>query len=208
MSKLKLLTVIGLCGIVLAACGEKASSSEGETAKTPDTEESAPAEKKDTKDSKAGKRSNPYKVGDKAEMKVTYYNDDSEAYEGLLDVTINNVKLGQEAQDFLIDENEYNEKAPEGYQWAVLNTTADLIEGSEDYQLSLLLTEEIFDPSGASVDQQNVMAFSNNQLSDQSIFPGASATGDITLLVPTELDGTLMKMEYLGGGDTIWFSFN
>lgn len=208
MKKFKLLAMVGICGIALAACGgEETTSNETANSQESTAIESSVVEEK-TVDSEVGKRSNPYKTGDKIEMNVTYYDDNSESYEGLLNVTVNSVMLGQEAQDFLMSENEYNDEAPEGYQWAVLNTTAELIEGSEDYQLSLLLTEEVFDPSGSSVDQTQVMAFSNNQLSDQSIFPGASATGDITLLVPTELDGTLMQLSYLGGGDTVWLSFN
>lgn len=209
MKKFKLLAMVGVCGIALAACGGEETTSSEVSAPTEESTavESSVVEEKTT-DSEVGKRSNPYKAGEKIVMNVTYYDDNSESYNGLLNVTVNSVMLGQESQDFLMSENEFNDEAPEGYQWAVLNTTAELIEGSEDYQFDLYLTEEVFDSSGSSVDQMQAMAFSNNQLSDQSIFPGASATGNIALLVPIELDGTLMKISNLGGGDTAWFSFN
>lgn len=207
MTKIKLLAMLGVCGLMLAACGEESASTEGNETAEPTTEESSSVEES-AKESEKGKRSNPYSVGEAVEMKVTYYDDESNEYNGVLNVTINSLKLGQEAQDFLMGENEFNDPAPEGFQWAVIDTTAELKEGSEDYQYDLLLTEEVFDSSGSSVDQMQAMAYSNNQLSDQSIFPGASATGNIVLLVPTELDGTLMKMQNLGGGDEVWFSFN
>lgn len=208
MKNFKLLAMVGICGIALAACGGENTESEVSAPTQESTAVESSAKEEKTADSEVGKRSNPYKVGDKIEMNVTYYDDNSESYEGLLNVTVNSIMLGQESQDYLMSANEFNEEAPEGYQWAVLNTTAELIEGSEDYQFDLYLTEEVFDPSGTSIDQMQAAAYSNTALSDQSIFPGASATGDIVLLVPTELDGTLMQMSNLGGGDTVWFSFN
>src|SRR5699024_1684686 len=158
-----------------------------------------------------GKRSNPYTLADTFEMNVQYSDPNSDDYtpiDGRIKVTFNNVTTGQEAQDFLTSENEFNDQASEGFQWMIFDTSVELLEGSEDVPFNLFLTEQIYDADGASVDNSEHMAFSNNQLSDQSIFPGATAQGNIVLLVPEDTTGALMEMSYLGGGDTVYIDLS
>lgn len=200
---MKKLVLLGMAAFVLGACG----NSTQEEAKADDTSSTEQTASTESATSEQGKRSNPYTLADTFEMAVQYTDPDSDDYEtidGRIKVTFNEVTLGQEAQDFLLSENEFNEEAPEGYQWAVFDTSVELLEGSEDVPFNLFLTETVYDGEGASVDNMMASGYSNNQLSDQSIFPGAVAQGNIVLLVPENIDGALMEMSYLGGGDTIY----
>lgn len=215
---MKKLLLLGMSAFVLAACGngssETATNTESSEAQ-PSTEQVDSTEndssKEESTDSNQGKRSNPYTLADTFEMDVQYSDPDSDDYapiDGRIKVTFNNVTTGQEAQDFLTSENEFNDQAPEGFQWMVFDTSVELLEGSEDVPFNLFLTEQIYDANGASVDNSEHMAFSNNQLSDQSIFPGATAQGNIVLLVPEDTTGALMEMSYLGGGDTVYIDLS
>src|SRR5699024_8213051 len=200
---MKKLVLLGMSAFVLGACGNS-TQEEANTDDTTSTEQTASTE---SATSEQGKRSNPYILADTFEMAVQYTDPDSDDYEtidGRIKVTFNEVTLGQEAQDFLLSENEFNEEAPEGYQWGVYDTSVELLEDSEDVPFNLFLTETVYDGEGANVDNMMASAYSNNQLSDQSIFPGAVAQGNIVLLVPENIDGALMEMSYLGGGDTVY----
>lgn len=200
---MKKLVLLGMSAFVLGACGNS-TQEEANADDTTSTEQTASTE---SATSEQGKRSNPYTLADTFEMAVQYTDPDSDDYEtidGRIKVTFNEVTLGQEAQDFLLSENEFNEEAPEGYQWGVFDTSVELLEGSEDVPFNLFLTETVYDGEGANVDNMMASAYSNNQLSDQSIFPGAVAQGNIVLLVPENIDGALMEMSYLGGGDTVY----
>lgn len=215
---MKKLVLLGVSAFLLGACGngssETATNTESSEAQ-PSTEQVDSTEndssKEESTDSNQGKRSNPYTLADTFEMDVQYSDPDSDDYapiDGRIKVTFNNVTTGQEAQDFLTSENEFNDQAPEGFQWMVFDTSVELLEGSEDVPFNLFLTEQIYDANGASVDNSEHMAFSNNQLSDQSIFPGATAQGNIVLLVPEDTTSALMEMSYLGGGDTVYIDLS
>lgn len=215
---MKKLVLLGVSAFLLGACGngssETATNTESSEAQ-PSTEQVDSTENdsstEESTDSNQGKRSNPYTLADTFEMDVQYSDPDSDDYapiDGRIKVTFNNVTTGQEAQDFLTSENEFNDQAPEGFQWMVFDTSVELLEGSEDVPFNLFLTEQIYDANGASVDNSEHMAFSNNQLSDQSIFPGATAQGNIVLLVPEDTTGALMEMSYLGGGDTVYIDLS
>lgn len=201
----KLFTTLVMSALLLAACGNEESAmnedtgvDEAATEETTNTEENATDEEK-------GKRTNPYVIGETAEFEVVYYDDANEAIEGVLRLTINDITVGEEADEFIMSENEFNEPAPDGYQFAILDATAELVEGSEEVEYDLLLTQEIFDDEGQSVNLDDVYASTGNRLSDQSLFPGGTAEGYIIPVVPEDLAGTLMKVENLGGGDSVWF---
>ncbi|OYQ68303.1 DUF4352 domain-containing protein [Aerococcus sp. 1KP-2016] len=216
---MKKLLLLGMSAFVLVACGNGSSETAANTESSeaqPSTEQIDSTKNDSSKeegatDSNQGKRSNPYTLADTFEMDVQYSDPDSDDYtpiDGRIKITFNNVITGQEAQDFLTSENEFNDQAPEGFQWLVFDTSVELLEGSEDVPFNLFLTEQIYDADGSSVDNSEHMAFSNNQLSDQSIFPGATAQGNIVLLVPEDTTGALMEMSYLGGGDTVYIDLS
>lgn len=216
---MKKLVLLGMAAFVLGACGNGSSETAANTEsnEAPSSTEQVDSTKNDSSkeegstDSNQGKRSNPYTLADAFEMDVQYSDPDSDDYapiDGRIKVAFNNVTTGQEAQDFLTSENEFNDQAPEGFQWMIFDTSVELLEGSEDVPFNLFLTEQIYDANGASVDNSEHMAFSNNQLSDQSIFPGATAQGNIVLLVPEDTTGALMEMSYLGGGDTVYIDLS
>lgn len=200
---MKKLVLVGLAAIALAACGNGEESQDSNSNTVQEQ-----TEQKETKNDK-GTRSNPYTLNDEIELSISYSNtnsDNMESADGKLKINFNNIKTGDEAQEFLSSENQFNEEAPEGYQWMVINTSAELLEGSEDFEYDVYLTEEIYDGKGNSIDNMQAIASTSNQLSDNSIFPGATAEGDISLLVPKDLDGAMMQLSNLGGGDTVWIS--
>src|SRR5699024_7992493 len=132
--------LLGMSSFVLAACGSGSSetganieSSEAQpSTKQVDTTKNDSTEEEGTTDSNQGKRSKPYTLADTFEMDVQYSEPDSDDYtpiDGRIRVVFNNVTTGQEAQDFLTSENEFNDQAPEGFQWMIFDTSVELLEG-------------------------------------------------------------------------------
>lgn len=136
MKKVLLLTTF-LLALLLAACSEKGVESENTASdvkpeqnveKTEETVENEPEEVA------FGKRSNPVPVGTTQPVDIVIFDNESNSFAGKADITITEVKRGQEVLDFVKGQNEFNEAPPEGYEYMMLNVKATLKEAeTEDY---------------------------------------------------------------------------
>ena len=122
---------------LLAACGAGNESTE----KEPGSPEASKAEveqdvekKEEPKEAAFGKRSNPVPVGTTQPVDITIFDNDSNSFTGKADITITEVKRGQEVLDLVLAQNEYNETPAEGYEYILLNVKATLTDAeTEDY---------------------------------------------------------------------------
>ncbi|MEI4769809.1 hypothetical protein WAX74_09155 [Psychrobacillus sp. FJAT-51614] len=139
--KKALLYISLLLVLLLVACGEKEATNES-SAPTNKSEEvsndievTEKADKTDSAETKGfGKRSNPVPVGTTQTVDIAIYDNESNSFAGKADITITEVKRGQEVLDLVLAQNEYNETPPEGYEYILLNVKATLTEAeTEDY---------------------------------------------------------------------------
>jgi len=115
-------------------------------------------------------------------------------------LSIDNVIRGQEAYDYLIKANEYNEEAPEGQEWVVFDVELKVNEGDEDepyYEIGMFTP---ISSNGEEIPQGNYPTFSDGeQFGDVDLYEGGTAKGKFGILVP---EGDDSLMEYNGNSFT------
>ncbi|CAM4014779.1 hypothetical protein [Lederbergia lenta] len=130
----KFLSVSALSAMLLTACGGESDISTKE--KSDDT---AQIQKEDNKkEPKVGTRSNPIKINEIASIDTVTYDEESNEYKTKVDLSVEEVVRGAEAQQKLKEMNEFNEKAPEGYEWLLVNAKVKVVESeTEDYPFTI-----------------------------------------------------------------------
>lgn len=139
-----------------------------------------------------GKRSTPVPLGEFFEVIDKEYGDD-ESFNVQLNFRITSITKGQEAYEILVSENQFNDPAPEGLEWAIFDLEVEYINGSEDYPYSPRIRFDIFDTTGKQVDQSDWGTL-DLTFSDTDIFPGVTHTGREVYLVP-EGEDFLVSMD-------------
>ncbi|SES25074.1 hypothetical protein [Psychrobacillus sp. OK032] len=136
MKKLLLFTTF-VSAMLLAACGEEAVEPENTTSDVEveqDVKTTEESKENAIEEGAFGKRSNPVPVGTTQPVDIVIYDNESNSFAGKADITITDVKRGQEVLDFVKGQNEFNETPPEGYEYIMLNVKATLKEAeTEDY---------------------------------------------------------------------------
>lgn len=183
--------------LLLGACGSSASEEKVTTKEVDKVEQTSTEENKteEKTESEVGKRSNPVPVGQSATWDVIYGDSNDEPVDGTVTTTISNIVRGDEAYQQLVSENEYNEEAPEGYEWLVFNLKLTLDEGSEDdaFNTSQISIVPIAS-DGSEVDQTIYPTFSDGtDFGFKDVYKGGSDDGKVGLIVPIE-DETLIEL--------------
>lgn len=129
-----------------------------------------------------GKRSTPVPLGEYLEVIDKEYGDDG-SFNVRLNFKIVSLTRGEEAYQILVSENQFNDPAPEGLEWAIFDLEAEYVNGSEDYPYSPNIRFDIFDTSGRQVNQSDWGTL-DSEFSDIDIFPGVTHTGREVYLVP------------------------
>lgn len=200
----KSIVLFGASALLLTACGEESSSTDDLVEDQEDTEvvtdvedvenieevEEVDATETEESDSNVGKRSNPVSLGEKVQMTVNIYEsiDSFDSEEGILEVAITNIIDGDEAFDFIMNENQFNDEAPEGYQWIILDVEATLVEGSEDNPYTPIPYITTVSDSGEETPDLGVYASIENEFGWNDLFNGGSTSGKIAVLAPTAED--------------------
>lgn len=131
------LSLIGLLTIVmLGACGqdtkdvaiESDDKKHESTEKTSHTNKSEGTEKKEETKSKLGSRTNPVPFQTTATVEDELFNDNGDSFPIKFDLTVVEVVRGDAAFQKLKSMNEFNEPAPEGYEWILAKTKVKFTE--------------------------------------------------------------------------------
>lgn len=196
---MKKLFLVGMSVFVLAACGAEEPATKESSGDTTEQVETSKAESSAAASDEAtekGKRSNPVPFGETVQFTVDIYDsaDSLKSEEGTLEVSISNLINGDEAYEFLLSENEFNNPAPEGYQWIVFDVNATLTEGSEDNAYTPLPFVTTVSVSGAETPDAGVYATLNNQFGYTEMYDGGTTTGKLGILAPANED-YLIKWE-------------
>jgi len=175
---------------------------EGTTESTQTVEQSSSEEemtsnsqKPETDEEEKGTRTNPVPFGESA-MRLIDINDPDQNF-GFLRLTLSNLISGEEAYNFLLNENQFNEQAPEGYQWIVFDVTAELIEGSENEPYVSYPQISTVSESG-SESPDGHYAVVNEEYGGDDLYKGGTNTGKIATIAPVDEDYTIKWIEDYG----------
>ncbi|MDQ0187760.1 hypothetical protein ACFOST_22635 [Cytobacillus kochii] len=195
------LLILGLIMVVfLAACGQdtkdtevKEENQQGETAQPEEVE-------KEESKSKLGSRTNPVPFQKTATVDDELYDDEGNTYAIKFDLTVKDVIRGDEAYQKLKSMNEYNEAAPEGYEWVLAETKVKFVE-SETEDLSFhvdgIMNFEMVSESG-DIYSGDVYGTTEPDFSFE-MYVGNEKEGYISGLVKTGENAQLRYEEMLGG---------
>ncbi len=177
-----------VASLTLAACssnGDVTVTSKSSEKEIPATTEVSKEKEEPKKESAVGKRSNPVPLNSTATVDTIYFDDDSNQIEGNISITLSNVIRGQEAFDFLIDANQFNDEAPEGKEWLIFDVALKLNSGSEDDAYHTMGHFIAVDSTGAEVAQESYATFANDEgFGFKDLYPGGETVGKVGLLVP------------------------
>lgn len=120
-----------LSALLLAACGETDDvSTKTQTEETGKEENVNQEEKKE--EAKVGTRSNPVKINEIASIDTVTYDDSSNEYKTKIELSVNKVIRGEQAQQKLKEMNEFNEDAPDGYEWVLVKSKVKVADSETD----------------------------------------------------------------------------
>ncbi|MCA1029197.1 hypothetical protein LCM23_24600 [Cytobacillus kochii] len=195
------LLILGLIMVVfLAACGQDTKDTEvNEENQQGETAQPEEVEKEESK-SKLGSRTNPVPFQKTATVDDELYDDEGNTYAIKFDLTVKGVIRGDEAYQKLKSMNEYNEAAPEGYEWVLAETKVKFVE-SETEDLSFhvdgIMNFEMVSESG-DIYSGDVYGTTEPDFSFE-MYVGNEKEGYISGLVKTGENAQLRYEEMLGG---------
>lgn len=202
--------------VLLASCSSRAvqdsdsTTDDSAVTEAADTEQDTDGnveaeEEKEKAVSQIGKRSNPAPIGESITYTETYYGDDFEnEYEAEFELKITDVVRGEEAFNILKAENEFNESAPEGMEWAIVSLEGVLHSGNEDVPYSVVPFFSVVDSTGSEVPQDDYGTLNGNEYGHVDLFPGGTVSGRITKYMPVD-DPSLLVLDDIAGSG-IYFS--
>ncbi|WP_368646218.1 hypothetical protein AB4027_04880 [Alkalibacterium putridalgicola] len=150
----------------------------------PETE----AEPEEETTAELGKRTNPVPLNESIQFTVQIVDYEAEEYnpeEGLLEVTLSNPVTGDDAYAFLLEENQFNEEAPEGYEWIVFDIEATLLEGDENIPYMPMPTISTVSESGAESPDGHYATL-NNEFGYIDLFDGGTTSGKQAAIAPVD----------------------
>jgi len=196
---------IGLLTImVLVGCGQDTKDievKEDEPNEQTETKNKADnTDKKETTEPKLGSRSNPLPLQKTATIDDEIYNDAGDTFAIKFDLTVLEVIRGQEAYDMLMSMNEFNEPAPEGYEWVLAKTKVKFVESeTEDIPFFIdgVMNFTMVSENG-DIYSGDVYATTEPDFSFE-MYVGSEKEGYITGLVKAGEKAQLRYEEFLGG---------
>lgn len=187
--------------VFLAACGQDTKDTEvNEENQQGETAQPEEVEKEEEPKSKLGSRTNPVPFQKTATVDDELYDDEGNTYAIKFDLTVKDVIRGDEAYQKLKSMNEYNEAAPEGYEWVLAETKVKFVE-SETEDLSFyidgIMNFEMVSESG-DIYSGDVYGTTEPDFSFE-MYVGNEKEGYISGLVKTGENAQLRYEEMLGG---------
>jgi len=198
------LAVISFVSIGLAGCSSEDTSSEKEVAlvesELVETADAALAESAEPvvekEESVIGKRSNPVPLNETIEFPVEYANEDwTETYTGMATMSISTVIRSEAALATLVSENQFNEPAPEGYEWMIFTVDMGLTEGDIDNPYTPMDMFTIIDAGGSEIPQDIYPSFDGNDFGYTAMFPDGKSTGRVAKIVKVGEDPLIVYSE-------------
>lgn len=197
MSK-RIVTLLFASSLLLGACAEE----DGLTIEDKDEEiEEVQDESTQETESIEGSRSNPVPIDKKVSQNFEFFGHDNdsmdEKYEGNRSITLTNFVRGDEVYDYLMAANEFNEEAPEGMEWAMIEVKYTINEAETEDEAQYVTPDfVIVDSSGSEVTQDKVYPTleGGDEFGYVELYSGGTAEGKYVFYVP-ENDEILIKFD-------------
>lgn len=193
-----LITASLLTMTVLTACGQdtkditvKENTAKKEEVKKPKTEK---------KQSKLASRTNPVPFQKTATVDDELYNDNGDAFPIKFDLNVMEVVRGDAAFQKLKAMNEFNEAAPQGYEWVLTKVKVKFLESAtEDLAFTIdgIMNFTMVSESG-DIYSGDVYGTTNPEFSFE-MYVGNEKEGYIANLVKTGEKAQLRYEEFIGG---------
>jgi hypothetical protein len=113
------------------------------------------------------------------------------------------------ANDLVASENQFNDSAPEGFQYAILTLEFTYVGASSGTPWTSVSVDYI-SPSGTThSESDSFVSYVDDFFSINELFPGGSGTGNVVIAIPEDgaADG-VWRIEPLFIGDGVFFSAN
>ncbi|WP_086350156.1 lipoprotein [Candidatus Enterococcus clewellii] len=203
MKKISFFILAGLTVFSLAACGDDSSDKVTVTSESK-TEESKKTETKE--ESEVGARSNPVPLGQTATFDTAYFVDGGEQIKTNLSITLSNVVRGEEAYNYLLSANQFNEVAPEGKEWVIFDVSMKMNSGSQDKAMYVMASFTPIASTGEEVPQDTYGTLAEGEsFGLKDLYEGGTMTGKEAMLIPVG-DDTLIKYTGDDFSTTVFFS--
>ena len=153
----------------------------GETSESKEAQSSTANE--DSNKADWGKRSTPVPFGKPFELTLKEYAGDT-TFDAKVSLTVKSVLRGEKAFEKITEFNRFNDPAPEGLEWVLIELELNYLEGNEDTPLRTPGYFKVFDSKGKEV-KQDAYASLSPEFSGVEIFPKVIHTGYYAITVPT-----------------------
>lgn len=188
--------------LFLAACGQdtKDITVKDDDTKQEETQQEEETQEQEEPQSKLGSRSNPVPYQQTATVEDELYNDESEAFPIKFDLTVAETERGDAAYQKLKSMNEFNEPAPEGYDWILAKTKVKFVESETQdlaFHIDGIMNFEMISESG-DIYSGDIVGTTEPDFSFE-MYVGAEKEGYIAGLVKTGEKAQLRYEELLGG---------
>lgn len=182
--------LLGAFLLLLAACGDTEGGSDSADASKDknDTEVNEDSSSKEDSESNLGKRSNPVPLGETVTIPGTVYSEEGDSANGEFSISISNIVRGQEAMDFLLKENEFNEQPPEGYEWMIFDVNLEASIDNPDMPYFAAPSFNVIDSSGSPVTQDIYPTFNSGEFGWTDVYDGGAHSGKAGVIVPVDED--------------------
>ncbi|HEO8418156.1 Uncharacterised protein [Mycobacteroides abscessus subsp. abscessus] len=194
LTGLFIVTVLGGCG---QGTNDVTIKDEDEKQEEVQTEET---EKKEETKSKLGSRTNPVPFKKTVTVEDELYNDEGESFPIKFDLTVLEVIRGEDAYQKLKSMNEFNEPAPEGYEWLLAKTKVKFTESATEdlsFHIDGIMNFEMVSENG-DIYSGDIIGTTEPEFSYE-MYVGNEKEGYISGLVKTGEKAQLRYEEMLGG---------
>lgn len=203
MKKMSLLIVVLSVMLALAACGQgtkDVSVKDNDTSGKTEQSEKKEEKKKEEAVSKLGSRSNPVPYQKNATIDDELYNDSGDSFPMKFDLAVEEVIRGDAAFNKLKAMNEFNEQAPEGYEWVLVKSKVKFVESkSQDLAFNIdgIMNFKMVSESG-DIYSGDIIGTTDPEFSFE-MYVGNEKEGYISGLVKKGEKAQLRYEELIGG---------
>lgn len=192
---IKKLLLFSASALLLGACSiEEKDEPEIIEEETEEVEVEEAEEVEEEKEIVLGKRSNPVPFGETVRFSLRAIDDDTqEEYKGKGSLVINDMVRGEEAYNKLIDYNQFNDEAPEGYEWAILNLrfTLDELE-NEDVPYYVYFDIKSYGDDGSEGPRESAVV--GDEFGYVELYSGGTTEGKHPILLPKGDENAKVKV--------------
>lgn len=189
MKNFKHIILLSTLGLALAACGNDSDVTVTEKSSAATSEQTSVVASSETT-SKVGKRSNPVSLGEVATSDIRFFDDNGNEFDGNISLALSNVIRGEEAKTYLMDANEYNEDAPEGMEWIIIDIDFSLNSASTEDAPYYVATDFVVVASDGSQISQDVYptVAEGEDFGFIDLYSGGSESGKYAFYAPIDDD--------------------